>query len=151
MNTLYIIDPLNFKGQIVNTMTSAQGTPMFVDYMDEPTTIEEYRIKKNNPRLIAIDWEEFEKKYYRPYLNSLCKEFQPETEEQYWDALECLPPKRWTTSEDEKEFFFVGECTTADLYSCHVKVGESYYTALRPIGSKADDLFNMLPIEEMSF
>lgn len=143
MNTLYIIDPLQFKGQIVNTMTSKEGVPQYVDYMKEPTTLEQYREKKNNPNLIALTWEEFEAKHYRPYLDSLCGEFKEETEEEYWDALECLPPKRWTTREDGDEFFFVGECTTADLYSCHVKKGDKYFTALRPIGSKAEDLFNL--------
>lgn len=142
MNRLYIIDPTNFSGQIVNSMTSKEGTPQFVDYMKKPTTFEEYKVQKDNPNLVAIEWEEFKDKYYIPYLNSLCGEFKESTEEAFWYALECLPPKRWT-SENGNEFFFLGECYTADLYNCHVRIGDKYYSALRPINTPKEDIFNL--------
>lgn len=141
INRLYIIDPTNFNGQIVNSMSS-YDEPLYVDYMSEPTTFEEYKIKKNNPNLIALSWEEFEEKYYTPYLNSLQEPFKETTEERFWDALECLPPAKWTQFSGG-EFFFLGECYTANLYRCFVRIGNKYYTALRSIRTHKEDLINL--------
>lgn len=56
MKTLYIIDPNNYKGQIINTMTSIDGTPEYVDYMKEATTFEQYKKLKGNDDLVALEW-----------------------------------------------------------------------------------------------
>jgi hypothetical protein len=48
VQTLYIIDPNNFEGQIFNTMSSSEGMPVYVDYMDKLTTLEEYKEVKGN-------------------------------------------------------------------------------------------------------
>jgi hypothetical protein len=141
METLYIIDPNKFEGQIISTMTSESNSPVFVDYTDG-LTFEQYKQQKQNPDLIALNWDDFETLYYRPYLNTLCMPFGLTTEEIYWDGLECLPPMRWTKNKDtDEEFFFVGECYTADLYRCFVRKGEQYYTALRSKYTPAEDLF----------
>ena len=138
METLYIIDPANFNGQIVNSMRNG-----FVDYMEEPTTFEQYKKQKGNNALVALTWEEFEAKYYSPYLKSLCGKFKRTTKAQFWDALECLPPKRWTRGVN-MEFFFLGECYTANLYACFVRKGNQYFTALRPITTPAQEIFNLV-------
>lgn len=143
MQRLYVIDPTNFKGSVINTMSCLEGVPQFMDYMKEPTTFEQY--KEDNPNLIALDWETFEKEYYRPYLNSLCGEFKPTTKEEFWELLEVLPPERWEKREG-KEFFFVGECNTADLYTCFVRIADKYWTAWRPIRTPETDLFNLKPV-----
>lgn len=144
MKTLYIIDPNNYKGQIINTMTSIDGTPEYVDYMKEATTFEQYKKLKGNDDLVALEWEVFEKEYRIPYLNSLCKPFKECTEAYFWNALECVPPKRWTQNKAlDTEFFFLGECTTDDLYDCYVRKGEKYYSALRSISTPADELGNL--------
>lgn len=138
MESLYIIDPTNFNGRIINTMRPSG----YVDYMNTPTTFDQYKEQKGNESLIALTWEEFDAKYYTPYLDSLCGKFKRTTKALYWDALECLPPKRWTFKEDRsEEFFFIGECTTANLYSCYVRKGKKYFTALRPITAKIEDIF----------
>jgi hypothetical protein len=142
MNTLYILDPTNFKGTIVNSMSCIEGVPQYVDFMDTPTTFEEYKKQKGNENLIALSWEDFERDYYDPYIKSLCEPFKPTTKELFWDGLECLPPKRWTQFKDG-EFFFVGECTTYDLYSCYVRKGDKYFNALRSITTKAEDIINL--------
>jgi len=135
---LYVFDPTNFKGHILNSMVNG-----FLRYRETPTTLEEYKKEEKNENLIAIDWETFERDYYRPYLNSLCGPFEEITKEAWWDALECLPPARWTRT-GGGEFFFISECFTADLYSCYVRRGDKYYSALRPIGTKDADLYNMV-------
>ena len=57
-------------------------------------------------------------------LTTLWKE---ETEEQYNDMLECLPPARWKDGA-----FMVGECVThtADgaIYDAHVEIDGKFYT-----------------------
>jgi hypothetical protein len=148
IQTLYVIDPNNFEGQIFNTMSSSEGTPVYVDYMDKLTTLEEYKQIKGNSDLVALTWEDFEAGHYKPYLKSLCQPFQERTKEDFWEGLECLPPKRWTQDKDSnKEFFFVGECYTADLYRCFVRDGENYYSALRSISTSADDLLNRKDVQ----
>ena len=137
METLYIIDPNNFKGQIVSSITKHP----YVDYTGG-TTFEDYKKEENNEDLVALPWEDFRKDYYEPYLCGLQGEFKEVSEEAYWEALECLPPKRWTRY-GKDEFFFMGECYTADLYSCYVRKGEKYYNALRSIHTKEEDLLNL--------
>jgi hypothetical protein len=145
VNVLYIIDPTNFRGTILNTMSS-YDEPLYVDYMSEPTTFEEYKIQENNPNLVALTWEEFDEKYYAPHLKSRQGPFEKTTKERFWDALECLPPARWTQFPGG-EFFFLGECTTANLYDCYVRIGEKYYTALRSIRTPKEDLINLKDVQ----
>lgn len=136
---LWIIDPANFDGFARNTMNSVTG---LVHYMDEPTTLEQYKAKKGNDNLIALTWEDFSSKYMEPYNKGLCKPFRRTTKAAFWEALECLPPKRWTRGKTQ-EFFFIGECYTADLYSCYVRKGKLYYSALRSIHTPEADIFNL--------
>lgn len=142
IETLYILDPLvKFDGQIMNTASSS-NEGIFVHYMDKPTTFEEYKKQKGNESLIALSWEEFDSKYYQPYLTALQKDFEPITKKRFNDALECLPPMRWTI-EKGREFFFISECYTADLYACFVRLGDKYYSALRGKHSSSEDIFNL--------
>jgi len=142
---LYIIDPTNFKGSVENTMSAPTGTkPTCVDYRDKPTTFEEYKKEKGKENLIALTWEEFDEKYNQPYLKSLQRPFTEITREEYWDMLECLPPKRWTNIGLTNEFFFLGECYTADLYTLCIKVGNKYFTGLRSIFMKNEEIINQI-------
>lgn len=149
METLYIVhaDKVKFNGTVVNTMPFVHkdikhGADLlqstYVHYTDGET-FAEYN-KKHGGDLVALTWDEFYEQYYKPHLNGLQGEFTETTEERFNYGLECLPPKRWTR-EHGQEFFFVGECYTADLYTCFVRKGDKYYTALRSIHTKAEDLF----------
>jgi hypothetical protein len=145
--TLYVIDPTNFTGQIINTMTSNTGMPKYLDYMERPTTLEEYKKQKGNNNIIALTWEDFRDKYYIPHLNTLQEDFKPTTKERFWDALECLPPKKWTQDKANKqEYFYLGECYTATLYKCFVRKGNKYFSALRDINTSSEDIFNLKSI-----
>jgi len=145
---MYIINPESFDGRVVNTMPEANKEQLNNTVVDcSDLTFEQYN-KKHDGKLIALTWDEFNDKYYTPYNNSLCKPFKETTIEMFEDGLECLPPKRWTRDKDSnQEFFFVGECYTADLYHCYVRKGKKYYSALRSIYSKAEDLFNLKNVE----
>lgn len=149
MEMLYIINPANFDGQVLNTMPFVEKgakhgqdilKSTYVHFKDE--TFEQYN-KSHGGGLLALTWEEFNTGYYAPYLKTLQKSFVESSEEQFMDGLECLPPKRWTRFEGG-EFFFVGECYTANLYTCFVRKGEKYYTALRAINTTAENLINLV-------
>jgi len=151
MENLYIVykDVTKFKGTVLNTMPFVEkeaknGTDIlnstFVHYTDG-VTFKEYN-EINGGDLVALTWDEFDRDYYRPHLNSLQEDFKETTEARFWDGLECLPPKRWTR-EEGREFFFIGECYTATLYRAFVRIGEKYYTALRSITAPKEDLFNL--------
>jgi hypothetical protein len=49
------------------------------------------------------------------------------TEEQFWDALEVLPPCRWRRSPGA-ESFHMSEHTTGCISSIYVRIGDYYYT-----------------------
>jgi hypothetical protein len=151
MDRLYIIDPNNFKGTVLNTMPfvdtkTRHGADILqhthVDY--NGGTFAEYNAKHGG-NLVALTWDEFEEQYYKPHLKSLQGPWEVTTEERFWDGLECLPPKKWTQFPGG-EYFFVGECYTADLYTCYVRKGDEYYTALRSIHTSPEDLINLVNI-----
>jgi hypothetical protein len=142
MDYLYIINPETFSGTVLNTMPIAPPKMIPHTYVhDTDLTFQQYK-DQHGGKLIALDWDTFYAEYYAPHLKGLCKPFSETTEEQYWDGLECLPPKRWTKF-DGGEFFFVGECYTASLYTCYVRKGDKYYTALRDIYTDTNDLINL--------
>lgn len=145
METLYILDPTSFSGRIVNTMKAAPDDyqQSKVDYTEE--TFEQYNARKGG-NLIAIPFEQFYEQFQKPYLTSLCGDFKETTEEAYWDALECLPPMRFT-QQGSNTFFFISEAYTDSLHSCYVKLGNSYYSALRCRFTPADQLFNLSPAQ----
>jgi len=80
--------------------------------------------------------------YLSQHLKSIQKPFAETTEDRYWNALEAVPPKRFTR-DGANEFFFLGECETFNLYSCYVKKGDKYYSALRSIETPTEHLFNL--------
>jgi len=130
--SLYIIDPTNFRGHVINSMTAPKGTtPEYVDYMETPTTFEEYKKQKCNENLVALTWEDFNKNYYEPYLENLQGPWKEISEERWDDMLNVLPPMRWTHFGNKDSFFFISEAYTAHLNSCFVKYKGKYYEALR--------------------
>ena len=152
MEYLYIVDPAHFTGHALNTMPFVEkGSTNGMEILNHTyvhyykwTTFAEYN-KQNGGQLVALTWEEFNTQFFSAHLKNLCKEFSPITKEDFWDALECLPPKRWTRT-STSEFFFLGECYTANLYMCFVRKDENYFSALRPINTKDEEIFNLIPI-----
>lgn len=122
MERLYIIDPTNFKGHVENTMplVNADEINNTVVHYSKDVTFEEYN-KQHNGKLIALPWDEFNEKYYQPYLQSLQKPFVEITEERYYDLLECLPPQGWRDLNNEWNVFYIMEAYTANLHTHVVK------------------------------
>ena len=144
MERLYILDPQKYieKGYINNTATRSD-IGIYVDYMDKPTTFEQYKIQKNQPDLVALNWEDFDIQFNQPYLLSLQGNWEECSEEHYWDMLECLPPMRWT--QGIISFFFISEAYTHDLHTCIIKDSRDknnvkYYEATRSRYKKNNEL-----------
>ena len=124
-----------FKGHVLNTISNT-----LVDYTGE--TFEEYNAKHGG-NLVVLTWEELESKYLKPWLKEMQGAWKETTEERFWYGLECVPPKLWRQFENG-ETFFVGECYTHNLYTCYVRKGEKYYTALRVINTPLENLINLV-------
>lgn len=118
---VYVADTVKFPGYIQTKMSDGEHS----DYTG--MTLEQIREHENNPNLNIVTLEEL-LLLNEQYENSLCKPFSEITEEQYWDWLECVPPKR-----HKRNSFFVGECYTGTLYEFCFEYNKHYFSALRNI------------------
>lgn len=131
----YIIDPTEeFRGSIYNSMTNG-----IVDH-SQGLNFEDYKRINEMPQLISIDVDTFRAEYFEPYLKRMQGPWVEITEEQFEQALNCLPPKKW--KQGPIEHFFIGECTTYTLYGCYVshKASGKYYSALRDIYLTSEEI-----------
>ncbi len=90
----------------------------------------------------AITWKEYVKRQREKWLSKEPKEI---TREDYDEALNVLPPKKWIQNE-RYSMFFIGECTTMTYYGQYLydkKTGK-YYTALTDICDRSTWLDKML-------
>lgn len=106
------------------------------DYGGE--TIEELRIRENNPYLKAVTPSDINKKL-RLYNQSLSEPFKEITEEDYYDLLDVLPPLRM-----RQNSFFVGEPYYGNMYSfCFTRQGR-YFKGLRSVLTPQSELDNQI-------
>lgn len=139
-NRLYIVDISKpITGSVENTMSCKEelGMPIYVDYCDEPTTLAEYKIKENNPNLVAMTWEELEP-HINKFRDSLCGKWTEITEERYYFLLEDLPPQRWRDIKDINKtinVFAMMEGSHLDLHEHLIKDKDKYFIALMPFWS----------------
>lgn len=143
---LYIYDPNNFKGSILNTMDLVSNeeinqTP--VHYSGG--TFEQYNAA-NGCNLVAQPWEVF-----YPILDSyekqrFSKPFTEVTEEQYYDGLECLPPCKWHDLNERFNSFYISEALTSHYHCFYIKDRETgkYYSATRSKFIKDEELLSEL-------
>ena len=128
-------DPKSFKGFALAT-TQRNGRVLTAR---GEITMEHYR-KIHGNDVVAVNYDEFDKVYLTPYLTDLQGKFVEITEEDYWEALEVLPPMKHSSYEDIG-YFFIGEPTTYSLYGFYVKYNGKYYSALRDIHIRISDLY----------
>ena len=124
----YVIDSRYFDGTCLTSMSDGFHN----DYGGE--TIEELRIRENNPYLKAVTPSEMDKKL-RLYHQSLSEPFKKITEEDYYDLLDVLPPLRM-----RQNSFFVGEPYYGNMYSfCFTRQGR-YFKGLRSVLTPQSEL-----------
>jgi len=123
----YVIEKDNFQGSIVTSLNK-EGRSYYTG-----KTIEEMQ-QGYESELIAVNDEELDL-VIKEYENSLQKEWQEISEEEYFDALECLPPMNWRTIEPGVNVFCISEGYYGSLHSHFLKLsnkeGVKYYSALR--------------------
>lgn len=78
-------------------------------------------------------------------MATYCHAPSEETEEQFWYALEVLPPCKWVRSKGA-EAFFVSEALTGDIYSWHVRIGKRYWTLNRSCACSPDYIISEVAI-----
>ena len=90
----------------------------------------------------AVTWEEYCKLQRERWLSKEPKEI---TEEDFYYALNVLPPKKWIRNERYSKFF-IGECTTMTFYGQYLQDKESgkYYYAMADISDESTWLDKML-------
>ena len=93
----YVIDSRYFSGYCITYMKDGIRS----DFGEE--TLEELRIRENNPFLIAVSRSRIEK-MLQIYQQGLAGPFKEITENEYYDLMDILPPLRLQT-----DSFFVGE------------------------------------------
>lgn len=124
----YVIDSRYFDGTCLTSMSDGFHN----DYGGE--TIEELRIRENNPYLKAVTPSVMDKKL-RLYHQSLSEPFKEITKEDYYDLLDVLPPLRM-----RQNSFFVGEPYNGNMYSfCFTRQGR-YFKGLRSILTPQSEL-----------
>ena len=124
----YVIDSRYFDGTCLTSMSDGFHN----DYGEE--TIEELRIRENNPYLKAVTPSDIDKKL-RLYNQSLSEPFKEITEEDYYDLLDVLPPLRM-----RQNSFFVGEPYYGNMYSfCFTRQGR-YFKGLRSVLTPQSEL-----------
>ena len=133
-NTLFIVDPDGYKGNIINTM-DREG---FVHFRAN-LTLDEYKKEKGNENLVALEWDEYETKYLNPWHDSLKTDWQEITKDRYWEMLEVLPPVRWHKFTGG-DFFFISEATTGSLHSHFCQYHGRYYERMADIRDSYDQI-----------
>ncbi len=118
----FIIDSRYFSGSCLTSMTDG----VHDDY-EGRETLEELKIRENNPYLIAVSTDTVYRRN-RIYEHSLCAPFREITEEEYYDKMNVLPPIKMTGHS-----FFLGEpyYGTLHLFCFHVR--GRYFAGLRSV------------------
>ena len=123
---LYLVESVtNFSGSITSSVSRTEaGT--FVDFSgslhnnnEGNLTLEEYR-DRVNPSIKLVS-EKGVGKLLTKYNNSLVTEPKEITEDEFFDALECMPPSKWGRV-NGVELFHICERITGDMVSWFAKV-----------------------------
>ena len=94
------------------------------------TPVKEY-LEAKGPEYIFCKWEEALRLIEKAEKEAFDKPMVEITKEEYWEALECLPPLMWTKCGNGDEFFFMSEFYSGNYTALFMKKGEKYYTAIR--------------------
>ena len=133
MERLYIIDPNNFKGNCINTMSSTEGTPQYVDYTNHYNkgvnfTFQEYKSFKDNQNLIAVSYDQISLLIHQYNNEHVIKDWEETTEDDFYSLFECLPPL--SVKQFKGGFYFIcSEAYTGDIHSFGAEYNEKYYLA----------------------
>jgi hypothetical protein len=109
-----------FQGH-VQSVLMPDGTVAYTDGL----TPEQYAAERGFP--VAIIGDDQLDALVKTYVDGLVTDPRQITEEEWWDALNVLPPCRWRTV-GGVELFHISERVTHDLVSWYARVGDRYVT-----------------------
>ena len=125
----FVIDSGYFNGCCITSMSDGEHN----DY-GKKETLEELRIRKNNPHLTAISLDALYKRLWI-YEQSLCDSFREITKEEYYHTMNVLPPIRFTNHS-----FFLGEPYYGRLYLFCFHIRGRYFAGLRSVRTPQAEL-----------
>lgn len=113
-----------FCGMCVNTIHNG-----YVDYMDEPTTFEQYQ-EQHQDELVVINEDQMIDKI-NEYKQSLITGFAEISKEQYHEMMNVLPPL-YFTNYSNFQVFVMREYTYSTITECFVWVKSTgkYYSSM---------------------
>lgn len=136
----YVIEKNNFQGHVITSLNN-EGKSFYTG-----KTLAEMQLDYEN-ELITITDEELDL-YLENYYNSLQDNWKEISEDDYYDALECLPPMNWRTIVPGVNVFCISEAFTSHLHSHYLKLtnseGAKYYTAIRSRFITNDEILNQI-------
>ena len=124
----YVIDSRYFDGTCLTSMSDG----IHNDYGGE--TIEELRIRENNPFLITVTRNRIYK-MLRIFRDGLEEPFREITEEDFYYFMDILPPLHFRGNS-----FFVGEPHHVNIYPFCFERNGRYFQGLRSIKTPKDEL-----------
>lgn len=106
-----------------------RGLSAWYTFITKPNGINPYTGKTVDDYLAegytVLSEEEFDS-ILQKQEDSLCGDWKEETEEQYNDSLNVLPPLKWYDGG-----FYVSEAYTSNIYSYHQKWNGRFYSSLQ--------------------
>ena len=90
-------------------------------------------------RLVVVGLDEFAVLQRDLWTDKAWREI---TQEQFNDALSALPPARMGNA-----WFVMGEPLTSDIYGWHVRLGDRYFCANKPLHSSPDAMVAELQLQ----
>jgi len=128
MKTFYILSDITTPWRCINTVhanSMEDARQGHMDYSGE--SVEEYLL--NNPDHVLVGDDQINRLILQHEKSLLKKPFKQITKEDYWEALECLPPVRHTNFADGSgSYFFISEASYMTVHAFYVKKYKKYYT-----------------------
>ena len=100
-------------------------------------TVPEYL--KEHPNTVCISFDEALKKIHEEEEKIFITAWKEITEEEWMDALECLPPEKWETVSGV-ELFRMSEYTTGNITAHYARLNNKYYYSGRRTSNSYEKL-----------
>lgn len=139
MQTFYIPLEKNFPFRVntVHAKSLEDAKIGFIDYSNEP--VKQYLEKNSQNESDILTWQQLEKLMDKHEALLKIKSFTEINENDFYNALECLPPKKWNKFKNG-QFFFLGECSYSNIYAFFVQYKDKFYSKNLPINMSTEDL-----------
>ena len=143
MKTYYAIKKdVKYTGTTEGIFKEQDGI-LLLESLQNTSCITYQEFSKNSPfPLKLVSLEELHL-LDQEYINSLTTPWSEITCEDYIEALNVLPPCRYTISENYR-FFYSSEAYTGLLHQCYALYNGKYYTSRRLITQKKEQILKTL-------